>query len=345
MIIRSKAPLRLGLAGGGSDVSPYSDMYGGLILNATINLYTYCTIEETNDEKISIDSYDANCHQTLPAAEKLEIDGKAILIKGVYNRIVKDFQTGPLSFHITTHNDAPIGSGLGTSSSMVVCIIKAFVEWLSLPLGDYEISRLAYEIERKDLALSGGKQDQYAAAFGGFNYMEFLKDDLVIVNPLKIKRWILDELEASILLYFTGASRASAKIIDEQRSNTSKGNNDAVEAMHLIKQSAIDMKLAVLKGDIDAFAEILRVGWENKKRMAKGITNPVIQEAMEVAMAAGAKAGKVSGAGGGGFIMFVVEPTKKMAVKEALSKLGGFIMPFQFTEGGAHGWKIYPTCQ
>ena len=343
MIIRSKAPLRLGLAGGGSDVSPYSDIYGGLILNATINLYTYCTIEETTDGKITIDSFDANCHQTLPATERLEIDGKAILIKGVYNRVVKDFQTGPLSFRSTTHNDAPIGSGLGTSSSMVVCILKAFVEWLSLPLGDYEISRLAYEIERKDLALSGGKQDQYAAAFGGFNFMEFLKDDLVIVNPLKIKRWILDELEASILLYFTGASRSSAKIIDEQRSNTSKGNNDAVEAMHLIKQSAIDMKLAVLKGDIDSFAEILHQGWENKKRMAKGITNPVIQEAMEVALAAGAKAGKVSGAGGGGFIMFVVEPTKKVAVKEALAKLGGFIMPFQFTEGGAHGWKIYPT--
>lgn len=343
MIIRSKAPLRLGLAGGGSDVSPYSDIYGGLILNATINLYTYCTIEETTDGLITIDSYDANCHQSLPAMERLEIDGKAILIKGVYNRVVKDFHTGPLSFHITTHNDAPIGSGLGTSSSMVVCILKAFVEWLSLPLGDYEISRLAYEIERKDLALSGGKQDQYAAAFGGFNFMEFLKDDLVIVNPLKIKRWILDELEASILLYFTGASRSSAKIIDEQRSNTSKGNNDAVEAMHLIKQSAINMKLAVLKGDIDSFAEILHQGWENKKRMAKGITNPVIQEAMEVALAAGAKAGKVSGAGGGGFIMFVVEPTKKVAVKEALAKLGGFIMPFQFTEGGAHGWKIYPT--
>ena len=230
MIIRSKAPLRLGLAGGGSDVSPYSDIYGGLILNATINLYTYCTIEETTDGKITIDSFDANCHQTLPATERLEIDGKAILIKGVYNRVVKDFQTGPLSFRITTHNDAPIGSGLGTSSSMVVCILKAFVEWLSLPLGDYEISRLAYEIERKDLALSGGKQDQYAAAFGGFNFMEFLKDDLVIVNPLKIKRWILDELEASILLYFTGASRSSAKIIDEQRSNTSKGNSGRITA-------------------------------------------------------------------------------------------------------------------
>ena len=222
-------------------------------------------------------------------------------------------------------------------------ILKAFVEWMALPLGDYEISRMAYEIERKDLGLSGGKQDQYAAAFGGFNYMEFLPNDMVIVNPLKIKRWIVDELEASMLLYFTGKSRSSAAIIEEQKKNTSQGVNDAIEAMHQIKQSAKDMKLAILKGDIDRFADIIREGWENKKKMANHITNPVIQEAMEVAMAAGAKAGKVSGAGGGGFIMFVVEPTSKKEVERALKRLNGFVMPFQFTEGGAHGWKIYST--
>lgn len=341
MIIRSKAPLRLGLAGGGSDVSPYSDIYGGLILNATINLYTYCTIEETNDGLITIDSDDANCHKSYPLTELLEIDGEASLIKGVYNRIMNDFNIIPRAFRITTYNDAPAGSGLGTSSSMVVCILKAFIEWFSLPLGDYETSRLAYEIERKDLNLSGGKQDQYAAAFGGFNYMEFLQNDIVIVNPLKIKRWIIDELEASMLLYFTGKSRSSAAIIEEQKKNTSEGDNDAIEAMHNIKQSAKDMKLAVLKGDIDCFADILREGWENKKKMANNITNPMIQEAMDVAMAAGAKAGKVSGAGGGGFIMFVVEPTKKKEVEIALKKLNGFIMPFQFSDGGAHGWKIY----
>lgn len=343
MIIRSKAPLRLGLAGGGSDVSPYSDIYGGLILNATINLYAYCTIEEMEDGRITIDSIDSGCHEDYPLTNNLEIDGKAILIKGVYNRIVRDFGEIHKGFKITTYNDAPAGSGLGTSSTMVVCILKAFVEWLGLPLGDYEIARLAYEIERIDLGLSGGKQDQYAAAFGGFNYMEFLQNDIVIVNPLKIKRWIIDELEASMLLYFTGASRESAKIIDEQKKNTSEGNNDAIEAMHLIKQSAVDMKLAILKGDVDGFADILRQGWENKKKMATHISNPMIQEAMDTALAAGAKAGKVSGAGGGGFIMFVVEPTKKKAVEKALSELGGFIMPFQFTEGGAHGWKIYPT--
>lgn len=343
MIIRSKAPLRLGLAGGGSDVSPYSDIYGGLILNATINLYAYCTIEETESDLITIDSIDSGCSESYPLSSSLEINGKAILIKGVYNRIVKEFNIIPRGFKITTYNDAPAGSGLGTSSTMVVCILKAFVEWLSLPLGDYEIARLAYEVERIDLGLSGGKQDQYAAAFGGFNYMEFLQNDIVIVNPLKIKRWIVDELEASMLLYFTGASRESAKIIDEQKKNTSEGNDDAIKAMHQIKQSAIDMKLAVLKGDIDGFADIIRTGWENKKKMASHITNPKIQEAMDVALASGAKAGKVSGAGGGGFIMFVVEPTRKKEVEKALSRLDGFVMPFQFTEGGAHGWKIYPT--
>lgn len=343
MIIRSKAPLRLGLAGGGSDVSPYSDIYGGLILNATINLYAYTTIEELNRKVIDIKAYDAQYEESFHLIPSLEIDNKAILVKGVYNRVVKDFGPVPSGFRIITYNDAPAGSGLGTSSTMVVCIIKAFVEWMNLPLGDYEIARLAYEIERKDLGLSGGKQDQYAAAFGGFNYMEFLKNDMVIVNPLKVKRWILDELEASMLLYFTGASRSSAAIIDEQKKNTSQGNNDAIKAMHKIKQSAIDMKLAVLKGDVDGFADILRVAWENKKKMANNITNPMIQEAMDVALASGAKAGKVSGAGGGGFIMFVVEPTRKKEVEQALKQLDGFVMPFQFTEGGAHGWKIYST--
>ncbi len=343
MIIRSKAPLRLGLAGGGSDVSPYSDLYGGLILNATINLYAYCTIEETCDGLITINGYDSDCFKSYPLSGHLDIDGEASLIKGVYNRVVRDFDIEVKPFKITTYNDAPAGSGLGTSSTMVVCILKAFVEWYGLPLGDYEISRLAYEIERKDLGLSGGKQDQYAAAFGGFNYMEFLKNDLVIVNPLKIKRWIIDELEASMLLFFTGKSRSSAAIINEQKENTSRGNNDAVEAMHRIKQGAVDLKLAILKGDIETYADIIREGWENKKKMAGHITNPMIDEAMDVAMAAGAKAGKVSGAGGGGFIMFVVEPTRKKEVETALKRLDGFVMPFQFTDGGAHGWKIYDT--
>ena len=344
MIIRSKAPLRLGLAGGGSDVSPYSDTYGGLVLNATINLFAYCTIEETDDSCIYIHAYDAHCEKKYAVQSSLPLDDhEAILIKGVYNRVIKDFEIQPTSFRITTYNDAPAGSGLGTSSAMVVCILKAFVEWYSLPLGDYELARLAYEIERIDLGLAGGKQDQYAAAFGGFNYMEFLEKDIVIVNPLKVKQWIVDELEENMLLFFTGKSRSSAAIIEEQKRNTSSGNTTSVEAMHKIKQSAKDMKLAILKGDIDMFAKIIREGWENKKKMASHISNPLIQKAMDVAFSAGAKAGKVSGAGGGGFIMFVVEPILKKQVEMALKDVEGFVMPFQFTDGGVHGWKIFTT--
>jgi len=338
MIVRSKAPLRLGLAGGGSDVSPYSEMYGGQVLNATINLSAYCTIEQTVAPMIRVDSKDAGIQAEQPLLPVLQ--SGAILIDGVYNRIVRDFGPVPGGFAITTYNDAPVGSGLGTSSTMVVCILKCFAEWMDLPLGDYELARLSYEIERKDLLLAGGKQDQYAAAFGGFNFMEFLPSDMVIVNPLRVKDWIVEELEASMVLYYTGRSRESAAIISEQQKNTSSGNAVAVEAMHRIKQSAVDMKLAVLQGDMAAFARILGEAWEDKKKMAGAITNPMIQEAFDTALAAGAVAGKVSGAGGGGFIMLVVPPILKSTVVDALGALPGRVVPFQFTDKGAHGWKL-----
>ncbi|MDR3626446.1 MAG: GHMP kinase [Ignavibacteriaceae bacterium] len=342
MITRSKAPLRLGLAGGGSDVSPYSDLYGGLILNATINLYAYCTIDEKKDGLVNINAADIAIQKEYTASDYLPIDGTLDLHKGVYNRIIKDFGIQPFSCAITTYSDAPPGSGLGSSSTMVVAIVKAFVEWLNLPLGEYEIAKLAYDIERKDLKLSGGKQDQYAATFGGFNFMEFMGNDRIIVNPLRIKRWIIDELEASMLLYYTGASRSSAKIIDEQTKNTSNGGNPvAIEAMHNIKKSAIDMKEALLKGDISSFSSILGHAWEDKKKMASSITNDAIDEIFKIAIAAGASTGKVSGAGGGGFIMFIVDPVKKVDVTNALKKLNGPVVDFQFSEGGCHGWKLF----
>jgi len=341
MIIRSKAPLRLGLAGGGSDVSPYSDIYGGYVLNATINLYAYCTIEEKENKQIEFNAVDLGQSASYPSKKTLPIDGVLDLHKGVYNNIVKRFNLTALSFTMTTYSDAPAGSGLGSSSTMVVAIVKSFTEWLNLPLGEYEIARLAYEIERFDLNLSGGKQDQYAAAFGGFNFMEFKSGEQVIVNPLRIKQWIIDELESSMILYYTGASRSSASIIDEQKKNTTSGNKQAIEAMHKIKQSSVDMKLALLNGDIRSFASILGEGWENKKKMATCITNPMIQEVFDIAIGAGAISGKVSGAGGGGFIIFVVNPVNKRSVVNTLNNLPGVVVPFQFSEGGTHGWKIF----
>ena len=341
MIIRSKAPLRLGLAGGGSDVSPYCDIYGGYILNATINLYAHCTIIERNDGVIRFEALDIEQSVEYPTAKKLPFDNILDLHKGVYNRIISDFlPDAKLSFTLYTYSDAPPGSGLGSSSTMVVAIIRAFVEWLNLPLGEYDIAYLAYDIERNDLKLSGGRQDQYAATFGGFNFMEFLKDDRTIVNPLRVKQWIIDELEESLILYYVGVSRSSAQIIDEQIKNTSSGNQDAIEAMHRIKQSSVEMKEAILKGDIPKFAEIIGQAWEDKKKMAVSITNTFIDNIFNVALNAGAITGKISGAGGGGFIVFVVKPENKPLIVKKLKELNGQVVDFQFTKGGCHGWKI-----
>lgn len=341
MIYRSKAPLRLGLAGGGSDVSPYSEIYGGAVLNATIDQYAYCTIEETSSNSIVINAADLNSKVKYPSVLNLPIDGHLDLHKGVYNRIVQKFGIKkPLSFVLTTYCDAPPGCGLGSSSTMVVAILKAFTEWLNFPLGDYDMAYLAYQIERIDLGFSGGKQDQYAATFGGFNFIEFSKDDRVIVNPLRMKRWIVDELEVSMVLFYTGVSRSSDKIILEQQKNTIAGKKLPVEATHRIKQSSYVMKDFLLKGEIVQFAKALGKEWENKKKMATSITNKNIEKIYEAAIKSGAYGGKVSGAGGGGFMFFTVDPVKKLNLVNALNKFNGKVLNFHFSDHGCQGWKI-----
>ncbi len=345
MIIRTKAPLRLGLAGGGTDVSPYSDQFGGYVLNATIDMYAYCTIEVTNTNKIEIYAADTEQYFESPSVEHLDTEDSALALhKGVYNRIVRDYNHGkPLSFRMTTHSDAVPGSGLGSSSTLVVTILNAFVEWLNLPLGEYDIANIAYKIEREDIGLSGGKQDQYAATFGGFNFMEFYEKDRVIVNPLRIKQWIIDELGASMLLYFTGVSRESAKIIDEQTSNVVMKKQESVEAMHQLKKDALTMKESLLKGNIQHFAACLGKSWEAKKKMAHTITNREIDIVYEAVLEAGAISGKISGAGGGGFMMLCIEPTRRIDVIRTLNRFDGKVFKFQFTKQGTVGWTLHSS--
>ncbi|MDR3706086.1 MAG: dehydrogenase [Paludibacteraceae bacterium] len=340
MIIRSKAPLRLGLAGGGTDVSPYSDLYGGAILNATINMYAYATIEPTDDGKITFEAPSLNIKEEYDLASELPTDGHFVLHKGVYNRIVKDYSGKPLSFKMSTYVDAPAGSGLGTSSTLVVAILGAFVEWLKLPLGEYDVAHLAYCIERCDLAMSGGKQDQYAATFGGFNFMEFSKDDKVIVNPLRIKQNFLDELSHNLLLYYTKTSRFSSKIIEAQTNNVIKKNETSIEAMHKLKEQSVMMKEAILKGNVDAMGEILDFGWRYKKQMAKEITNPALDNIYNTAKEAGATGGKVSGAGGGGFMFFYCPGVSRYKVAQALTNCGGEVKWYEFTTEGLRTWTM-----
>ena len=341
MIIRSKAPLRLGLAGGGTDVSPYSDIFGGAILNATISLYAYTTIEPREDGKIVFSSPDAGLEEVYDCSAQLPTEGYFILAKGVYNRVVKDFTQKPLSFTLTSHVDSPAGSGLGTSSTLTVSILGAFAEWLKLPLGEYDIARLSYEIERKDLGLTGGKQDQYAATFGGFNFMEFLPDDKVIVNPLRIRQRVQDELAHNLLLYYTETSHVSAQIIEGQIRNVSGGNKSSIDAMHCLKKQAVQMKECLLRGDLDAIGELLDFGWREKKKMTSGISNQLLDNIYLTAMEAGATGGKVSGAGGGGFMFFYCPVTKRYSVEKALTeRFLGQVKRYEFTAEGLRTWTM-----
>lgn len=339
-LVRSKAPLRLGLAGGGTDVSPYSDIYGGCVLNATIDLFAYCTIELTQTNKIRIVALDRKEEVEAEVSPELCLDGILDLHKGVYNRIVRDFSIAPFSFEIKTYSDAPAGSGLGSSSTMVVAILQAFVELLNLPLGEYDIAQLAFSIEREDLCLSGGKQDQYAATFGGFNFIEFYADNRVIVNPLRIKQKHIQELEASMLLYFTGKSRSSAKIIEDQKSSLQSSNVNRLRAMHQIKNDAYLIKEFLLKGEIAKLFMIMQDSWEAKKRTSASISNEFIDGIYNKAILSGAYSGKISGAGGGGFMMLFVDPMRRLEVKEALAEFGGEFVNFHFFKGSVCSWKI-----
>ncbi|MBL7756755.1 MAG: dehydrogenase [Chitinophagaceae bacterium] len=340
MIYRSKAPLRIGLAGGGTDVSPYADQFGGAILNATLSMYANASIELTNNDTIVLDAIDRQETETHPWSDQLPINGTLNLLKGVYNRIQRDYGIPRQGFRLSTFVDAPAGSGLGTSSTLVVAIIGAFAEMLRLPLGEYDIAHYAYEIERQDLQLAGGRQDQYAATFGGVNYMEFYEGDKVIVNPLRIKQQYLFELENNLLLYYTSTSRESAHIIEKQSRNVTEKKGSSIDAMHLLKEQARQMKEALLKGKLHEIGEILDFGFKQKRQMAEGISNPLIEEIYETAKKAGATGGKISGAGGGGFMIFYCPGNTKYSVIRDLARFNGQHRRYQFTEHGLTTWTI-----
>jgi D-glycero-alpha-D-manno-heptose-7-phosphate kinase len=340
--VRARAPLRIGLAGGGTDVAPYCDDFGGHVLNSTIDKYAYAVIEPSAAGRIEFIAADRGDRWVGSAAPFLRADDCPLTLhRAVYNRIVAQFNDDqPISLRLTTSSDAPAGSGLGSSSTLVVALVAVFRELLSLPLGDYELAHLAYEIERIDAGLAGGMQDQYAASFGGFNFIEFYGADRIIVNPLRVKRWIVNELEACSLLYFTGFSRESAHIIEDQREHTRKRHSVALDALHAVKREATIMKEAVLKGDFDLLARSMRDGWQAKKLTSTRVSNTHIDTVLDAAFASGATAAKVSGAGGGGFVFLLVDPPRRTDVAQTLLRFGGQVTNCHFTEPGVQAWRI-----
>ena len=340
-IFRARAPLRLGLAGGGTDVSPYCDTHGGFVLNATIDRYAYAVIRTLDEPVVRFVATDQQAEAFIAAEGTVLLNGELDLHKAVYNHMVQHFNGGkPIPMELSTFCDAPAGSGLGSSSTLVVVMVRAFAELLNLPLDDYTIAQLAYRIERVDCALQGGRQDQYSATFGGFNFMEFYADERTIINPLRVKNWIICELEASLVLFFTGVSRESAAIIADQSRNVESGSVDALDAMHGIKREALVMKECLLRGDFAGLVDSMRLVWANKKRSAKTVSNTHIDSIYDAAIKAGALAGKVSGAGGGGFMLFFVPTEKRMDVIRALSKFEGQVSNCHFTKHGTQAWRV-----
>jgi len=339
-VTRSRAPLRLGLAGGGTDLSPYCDEFGGAVLNTTIDRFAYAFISPRDDGRIIFRAKDLGREEVLTAAPELP-HASLSLPRGVYERMVREYNSGQaIPATITTTVDAPAGSGLGSSSALVIALVDAFRAFLGVPLGQYELARLAFEIERRDLGLPGGRQDQYSAAFGGTNFIEFLGQDRVIVNPLRISDNIRNELETSLVVCFAGGSRDATAIITQQTAGLMEHSESTIAAMDRLKADAIAMKNALLVGDIDGMAQILDDSWAAKKLTAPGVSNERIDRLCKVAFANGALAGKVSGAGGGGFLMFIVPPEDRLGVINALDAAGGEAGPVKFTDRGCETWQM-----
>ncbi|GAB6189633.1 GHMP kinase [Marinitoga arctica] len=338
MLIRSRVPLRISFGGGGTDVSPYCDKYIGYVINTTIDRYATVTLKPNKDKNIIIKSIDYDKTIKYDIDETLAYDGQLDLIKGVINHIKNNYKIEQ-GFELYIQNDAPPGSGLGSSSAICVALIGAFQEWLNLPLTPYDIAELAFKIERIELKIKGGRQDQYAAAFGGFNFMEFY-DSKTIVNPLKLRENVVNELNHSLILAYVGGSHNSSKILENQIKNVKNKNEKSLEAMHEIKKIAIEIKNSLVIGKLGKFGLLLDKAWNYKKQMAEGISNEYIDILYKEAKNAGALGGKISGAGGGGFMFFFADLGKKYDVIKALKNNGATIINYTFEEKGLHTWEV-----
>jgi len=335
MIFKSKAPLRIGFAGGGTDVSPYSEIYGGAVLNATISLYARVSIEKTKNKQVEIIGRGKSISVLL--APELEINGNFDLTKAVYNHFSVQFMPVIEGLRIHVDVDVPHGSGLGTSSTLVVALTGAFARAFDVELDASGIASLAYEIERVKLKWAGGRQDQYAASFGGFNMMHF-SDNLTSVQKLNVSKPVIDTLEENLVLYYTGIARNSADIIRQQSRNVETGSTASIESMHRLKEEVYVIKDLLETGNMESFGEIMDKNFFYKKNMADGISNEYIESIYRAARDAGASGGKISGAGGGGFVLFYCPPGTRTNVEGALAIFPGYIQPFRFESAGLETW-------
>jgi D-glycero-alpha-D-manno-heptose-7-phosphate kinase len=333
--IRARAPLRISFAGGGTDVPPFPAEEGGCVLSATIDRYAYGSLVPRTDRIVTVESVDFKTTAEMSLDEEILCDGHLDLIKAAVRRFGREGTDG---YDLVLRSSAPPGSGLGSSSTMMVALTGLLAAHYGLHLGDYQTAELAHAIERADLGIAGGMQDQYAATFGGFNFIEFT--DRVIVNPLRIRDEIAHELELSLLLCFTGITRDSARVIEDQTRRALASAGGTVAGLRAQKELAVAMKAALLTGALDEFGALLGQAWIEKKRMSPLITNARIDELYEIARRQGALGGKITGAGGGGYILLFCDFTEKHRVMEALEFADAGVTEFTFDTKGLTTWRV-----
>lgn len=314
---------------------PFPELEGGCVLCATIDRYAYGSLVPRADRIVTIESVDFKTTAQMTLDSEILCDGSLDLIKAAVRRFGREGTDG---YDLVLRSSVPPGSGLGSSSTMMVTLTGLLARHYRLPVSEYQTAQLAHVIERQDLGIAGGLQDLYAATFGGFNFIEFT--DRVIVNPLRIRDEIALELELSLLLCFTGITRDSARVIEDQTRRTNASTKDTLAGLRAQKDLAVAMKAALLTGALKDFGRLLGEAWYQKKRLSPLISNARIDELYELALSKGALGGKVTGAGGGGYILLFCDFTKKHRVIEALEFAGADVMEIAFDTKGLTTWPV-----
>ncbi len=330
MVLIARAPMRISFGGGGTDISAYYEQYGGMVVSTTINHYAYTILTPGEPDSLQVVSADYHTFYRRPPCEDLVWDGDLALPKTIINHF--DVQNG---VNIFLASQIPPGTGLGSSGSVAVAMIKALAFWCGLDLSPYEVAEMASFIEIEKMGMPVGKQDQYAAAFGGLNHIAFRKDGTVQVDALNLPPATLEAFQERMMLFFTGTSRNSSTILRHQKSASEQGDKLVIERLHAIKELAGSIKRALEQGDLDGFGELLHLSWLNKRSLIENITNPFRDKCYAAAREAGAMGGKITGAGGGGFMMLYCPLERQADVTRVLEGLGLRRMNFAFDHEGA----------
>ena len=340
--IKSRAPLRIGISGGGTDIEFFSKKSAGCVINGTINLYSSCVIKLTNKKYHSFTSLNNNQNVRIfkDSDMNLKHDSQLNLIIGVYKYFVKNFSIKiSEKIDIQTYLDVPGGSGLGSSSAIIVSIIEGLKKTFNVNIDKYETSELAISIERGYLKIPGGKQDQYASVFGGINYIDFEKDGKVIVNQLNLDGNIIHELENNLILYYTGINRKKHEVIEQQIQNIKYLNKKTLDSLQKIKSECIEMKKILLTNELNLIPKRFIDSWAYKKKMSENVSDFTAENILNRSLKNGALAGKWSGAGGGGFMIFYTNFYNKKKLVDYLSNFeGGKIYNFSFINKGSESW-------